>query len=285
MTYEYDLHSDGSALVTLTIFVENRGSIPVSTLNETFSQGITNLFVHDLITNQYLSYTVTSSSAKSFNVSIFLQPVLKPNDRTILQYTYYALQVAALSSNAAEAIQGVWIWGITFPQLPTFRLSVKLPPNTEPVDYSPPNIPQIYAGKYLDTDNRWVVTYAVQMSPPQTLYLIKYRIATRLWSFAVAPALILVAMIVILRIIRPKAVKHAKEVDDKPAAYDLWQMSLAIHLTIVAAVVASWGLLLSVENSPSIVDVAMLIEVVIVIVLFRADTNSYDEVLRSFKKK
>lgn len=287
-SWEFDLNSDGSAKVTFTSFVENDGSTRLSNANLTLSQGTFNVFVHDLLHGHDLDYhMVTYLGSTIYTLEIFFQPVLEPTERTVIQITYDEVPVASLSKAYDEALQGIWVMQMGFPQaVANFRLTIKLPPYTEPwtLSVTPPNS-QIYTLKYVDTDNRWVIVWLTVAVPPSTSFQIKYRIATRLWVFAVAPALTLACFVFVLRIIRPRAARHARESDDKVGAYTLWQMSLGIHLAVLAAVVGSWGLLLSQEVNPSIIDIAMLLQLAIVVVLFFSDTKAHEAFIRSFRKK
>lgn len=281
-TYFYDLHSDGSARVTLTFPADNRGRVPLSVVNFTMPQGVFDIAVYDLISGHEIPYNLNITS-NQLVMSIFLEPALAVNARTIFQIVYSELGVAVPASltDFGNVVQGIWTFGVGFPLLGNFRLYVKLPASMEPLDISVPN-PSVQSGRYLDTDNRWVVFWIAAVSPPSTVYTLTYRIAVRLWAFAVAPALTIVCFTFILRIIRPKAARHAKESKDKTAAYSLWQMSLAIHLAILGVVVASWGLLLSQEINPSNIDVAMLIQLVIAVGLFWLDSSSHETVIRSY---
>jgi hypothetical protein len=279
---ELDLSSDGSAKVTLTDFIRNNGSVPMTLLNMSFSQSMFGIFVRDLNTRNILNYDVGHTSTVSYYLTVYLDHVLLPTNDSIIQFTYNQASLAYYA-NFAEQLEQIWTATVILPLATNARLIEKLPIGTQPITISQSPKGSGATEQYVDTDGRWVVYWALS-SPVQGLYLqVKYALSNRLWGFAYAPALLEVfALLPAILIVREKACVHAWKSKNREGAYLLCQMTMGLHVALLGIAAASWGLLLAQELfSWSVADYIVAGILVMAIGYFIVDTYTMHKFVES----
>jgi len=270
---EIDVNSAGSASVKLTLFLANNCSDAMNSFNMTFPQSIFDLLAKDLISGRGLNYRLVGLSPSEFTAEILLDPSVPPYSMTIVQLSFVQVHLAVLTSE----LQGLWTLRLTFGATHNLRFFVKLPPAMDrtSVQLSPQQEGPFVEG-YLDSDNRWVIVLAAAQFPADSALTIQYRLSTKLWGYFFVAAITFFFSSLGLMSIRLSGAKAAFDKKDREGAYALWQMSLAIHLALLAVVGGAWGLLITQEPMfPSLIDEILGFLLALVAIVFVVDTFSF----------
>jgi hypothetical protein len=281
-TVEYDVNSDGSAKVTLTMQIINRSNSSFNAIDMGFPQSVITISIENLLDNRELTFLVMNSTQSEVDIRILLGENMTAGSIALIQVMYSQTDIA-YTANTTDLLLGVRTLIIGLPTLANSRLIVKYPSGTQP--FSTAVSPHfLVAGKeeYVDTDGRWVDVWASGNFQSSAIML-EYELQTRLWAFVFAPLITLGAVWYVSRIIRNSAVPHAIRRHDRQGAYTLWEMSLALHVGLLAVLASSWGLVLAQEppSFPSSIDFVMGTMLLYDIQSFVRDTSTHSLVIQS----